>query len=80
MSMMPETGIFCRDKQIDASDIGNLELKLGEFHKCKELSQSYRAKYLKSQAATLKSIDVSHVKVVLELKKVLQIIHDINAF
>jgi len=64
----------------DSASIGELEIKLGEFRKCLELTQTNRGKCLRSHAEVLKQIDIAHVKVVLELKKVLGIINEINAF
>lgn len=64
----------------DSASIGELEIKLSEFRKCLELTQSNRGKSLRSHAEVLKQIDIAHVKVVLELKKVLGIINEINAF
>lgn len=64
----------------DSSNIGDLEVILGDYNKSLELTHNYRQKVLKCQAELLKQIDVAHVKQVLELKKVLGTINDINAY
>jgi hypothetical protein len=48
-----------------------IEAKIKELEKNLAAEQKYRTGFLKSQADLLKQIDVSHMRVVLELKKAL---------
>jgi hypothetical protein len=49
-----------------------------EFKRSLELKQKYTANFMKSSFELVKNVDIAHLKMVYELKKILQKVEDIE--
>ena len=68
------------DLEREKDHLENLQLKLNEFKKSKDFIQNHRTSFLQAEAEVLTKIDVSHMKAVLKLQRVLSLIQKIKEY